>query len=145
MIRKFNQHSPWATGTLDIINEFVTGNILFLEQTDINVPHQQWAENLDKIKLLVETEQIETILIDIGLDMFEDYIPCRNWDNVVDPKLRMEKIVQFLDQLLSSPTAEQDILSMHTQMHSRLIKNKEYFHSQHFRDLLTQQLHLINA
>jgi hypothetical protein len=82
-------------------------------------------------------------LRDIGLDMFEDYVPWQTWDNETDHKLKMQKIVSFLDQLLTGPTAEQDILLMHQQMHPRLVKNKQRFHSQEFLDLLTRQLNLI--
>ena len=82
-------------------------------------------------------------LQDMGLDMFEDYIPWHTWDNETDHKLKMQKIVSFLDQLLAGPTAEQDILLMHQQMHPRLVRNKERFHSREFLDLLTSQLNLI--
>jgi hypothetical protein len=96
-----------------------------------------------QIPIVVGPNGANKFLQDIGLDMFEDYIPWRSWDDEIDPKLKIQKIVAFLDQLLSSPTAEQDILQMHEQLHSRLIKNKERFHSQEFLDLLSQQLHLI--
>ena len=82
-------------------------------------------------------------LQDMGLDMFEDYIPWRTWDNEINHKLKIQKIVAFLDQLLAGPTAEQDILLMHQQMHPRLVRNKEHFHSQEFLDPLTSQLNLI--
>ena len=82
-------------------------------------------------------------LQDMGLDMFEDYIPWRTWDNEINHKLKTQKIVTFLDQLLASPTAEQDILLIHQQMHPRLVRNKERFHSREFLDLLTRQLNLI--
>ena len=82
-------------------------------------------------------------LQDMGLDMFEDYIPWRTWDNEINHKLKTQKIVTFLDQLLASPTAEQDILLIHQQMHPRLVRNKEHFHSQEFLNLLTNQLNLI--
>lgn len=82
-------------------------------------------------------------LQDIGLDMFEDYVPWQTWDNETDHKLKIQKIVSFLDQLLSGPAAEQDILLMHQQMHPRLVRNKQRVHSQEFLDLLTCQLNLI--
>jgi hypothetical protein len=84
-----------------------------------------------------------TFLQDIGLDMFEDYVPWQTWDNETDHKLKMQKIVAFLDQLLSSSTAEQDILLMHQQMHPRLVRNKQRFYSREFLDLLTCQLNLV--
>jgi hypothetical protein len=96
-----------------------------------------------QIPIIVGPIGANQFLQDIGLDMFEDYIPWRTWDSETDHKLKMQKIVSFLDQLLAGPTAEQDILLMHQQMHPRLVKNKQRFHSQEFLDLLTRQLNLI--
>jgi hypothetical protein len=79
-------------------------------------------------------------LEDIGLDMFSDYIPWKTWDSETDHKLKIRKIVDFLDQLLSSPTAEQDILSTHQSFHTRLINNKEYFHSEELENILLAQI-----
>jgi len=95
-----------------------------------------------QIPVIVGPIGANQFLHDMGLDMFEDYIPWRRWDSETDHKLKMQKIVLFLDQLLASSSAEQDILNMHQQMHSRLIKNKERFHSLEFLNLLTQQLNL---
>ncbi len=79
-------------------------------------------------------------LEDIGLDMFSDYIPWKTWDSETDHKLKMRKIVDFLDQLLSSSTAEQDILAAHQSFYPRLIKNKEYFHSKELENILLAQI-----
>jgi hypothetical protein len=96
-----------------------------------------------QIPIIVGPLGANQFLQDIGLDMFADYVPWHSWDNETDHKLKMQKIVAFLDQLLAGPTAEQDILNMHQQSHLRLIKNKERFHSQEFLNLLTQQLNLV--
>jgi len=96
-----------------------------------------------QIPIIVGPIGANQFLQDIGLDMFADYVPWHSWDNETDHKLKMQKIVAFLDQLLAGPTAEQDILNMHQQSHLRLIKNKERFHSQEFLNLLTQQLNLV--
>jgi hypothetical protein len=77
---------------------------------------------------------------DIGMDMFSDYIPWKTWDHLTDHKVKINMIVEFLDNLLSSSTAEQDILSTHSKFESRLIKNKEYFHSKKFENILLSQL-----
>jgi hypothetical protein len=96
-----------------------------------------------QIPIIIGPVGANKFLQDIGLDMFEDYIPWQTWDNETDHKLKMQKIVAFLDQLLFGPTAKQDILLMHQQMHPRLVRNKQRFHSQEFLDLLTCQLNLI--
>jgi hypothetical protein len=96
-----------------------------------------------QIPIIVGPIGANQFLQDIGLDMFADYVPWHSWDNETDHKLKMQKIVAFLDQLLAGPTVEQDILNMHQQSHLRLIKNKERFHSQEFLNLLTQQLNLV--
>jgi hypothetical protein len=76
-------------------------------------------------------------LQDIGLDMFADYIPWQTWDHVPDHKLRIRQIVEFVDSVLANPVA---ILTTHQGFRDRLIKNKLYFHSPEFQDLLLQQM-----
>lgn len=96
-----------------------------------------------QIPIIIGPVGANKFLQDLGLDMFEDYVPWRTWDSETDHKLKMQKIVTFLNQLLSNSTAEQDILLIHQQMHPRLVRNKQRFHSQEFLDLLTCQLNLI--
>jgi len=93
-----------------------------------------------QIPIIIGPVGANKFLQDLGLDMFEDYVPWRTWDSETDHKLKMQKIVLFLDQLLSRPTAEQDILTAHTNFHSRLIYNKQHFHSREFQSLLTSQI-----
>ena len=76
-------------------------------------------------------------LQDIGLDMFADYIPWKTWDHVPDHKLRIRMIVEFVDSLLADPEA---ILTTHRGFQDRLIKNKQYFHSLEFQNLLLAQI-----
>jgi hypothetical protein len=92
-----------------------------------------------QIPILVGPVGANQFLEDIGLDMFSDYIPWKTWDHIEDHKLKIRMIVEFLDSLLSSPTAEQNILSAHQQFHARLIRNKEYFHSIEFENILLKQ------
>lgn len=96
-----------------------------------------------QIPIIVGPVGANKFLQDIGLDMFADFVPWQTWDNETDHKLKIQKIVTFLDQLLAGPAAEQNILLMHQQLHSRLIKNKQRFHSQEFLDLLVKQLNLV--
>ena len=93
-----------------------------------------------QIPILIGPVGASQFLEDIGLDMFSDYIPWKTWDHVEDHKLRIRMIVEFLDSLLSSSTAEHDILSAHQQLHTRLTRNKEYFHSTEFENILLKQL-----
>jgi len=93
-----------------------------------------------QIPILIAPIGANQFLEDLGLDMFADYIPWQTWDHVADHKLRIRLIVDFVDKLLAEPNAEQAILSTHQQFHSRLIKNKEYFHSPEFQNRLLQQL-----
>jgi hypothetical protein len=95
-----------------------------------------------QIPVIVGPVGANQFLQDIGLDMFEDIVPWRDWDSETDHKLKMQKIVAWLDLLLSDTNAEQHVLSTHQQCHSRLIKNKQRFHSPEFLDLLSGQLHL---
>jgi hypothetical protein len=76
-------------------------------------------------------------LQDIGFDMFSDYIPWQTWDHVLDHKLRIRMIVEFVNSLLANPEA---IVATHQRFQDRLIKNKEYFHSPAFENLLLDQI-----
>jgi hypothetical protein len=93
-----------------------------------------------QIPIMVGPVGSSQFLEDIGLDMFGDYIPWKTWDHIKDHKLKIRMIVEFLDSLLSRPTAEQDILSTHQSFKSRLLKNKEYFHSPELERILLQQI-----
>ena len=90
-----------------------------------------------QIPILIAPPGSSQFLEDLGLDMFADYIPWRTWDHVPDHKLRIRRIVEFVDCLLADP---QKILTAHQGFRDRLIKNKEYFHSQEFQDRLLQQM-----
>jgi len=95
-----------------------------------------------QIPVIVGPVGANQFLHDIGLDMFEDIVPWRTWDSLTDHKLKMQKIVVWLGQLLSESNSAQHILSIHQQCHTRLIKNKQRFHSPEFLDLLSRQLNL---
>jgi hypothetical protein len=90
-----------------------------------------------QIPILIGPPGACQFLEDIGLDMFGDYVPWKTWDNVADHKTRINMIVEFLDQLLLDPD---DILSTHQSFKSRLLKNKEYFHSPEFEQILLKQI-----
>jgi hypothetical protein len=90
-----------------------------------------------QIPIIVGPIGCSQFLEDLGLDMFADYIPWRTWDSVADHKLRIRQIVEFVDSILADPEA---IVLAHQGFRDRLIKNKEYFHSQEFQDRLLQQM-----
>jgi len=93
-----------------------------------------------QIPILIAPAGSSQFLEDLGMDMFNDYIPWKTWDSVVNHKTRIGLIVNFLDHLFSSSTAKQDILSAHLSFQSRLIKNKQHFHSKEFENLLLAQI-----
>jgi hypothetical protein len=93
-----------------------------------------------QIPILIAPPGSSQFLEDLGIDMFSDYIPWKSWDCVTDHKLRITTIVDFLDHLLSSDNAERDILSAHLSFKSRLIKNREHFHSKEFENLLLKSI-----
>jgi len=93
-----------------------------------------------QIPILIGPCGANQFLEDIGLDMFSDYVPWKIWDSETDHKLKIRKIVEFIDQILSNPTAEKTILEIHQSFYPRLIKNKEYFHSKELQNILLKQI-----
>ena len=90
-----------------------------------------------QIPILVTNPGANQFLEDIGIDMFSDYVPWQTWDHIEDHKLRMHKIVEFVDIIMQDTDA---IIKKHTELHPRLIKNKERFHSKTFSDLCLRQM-----
>jgi hypothetical protein len=90
-----------------------------------------------QIPIIVGPIGCSQFLEDLGLDMFADYIPWRTWDSVADHKLRIRRIVEFVDGLLANPEA---IVLAHQGFRDRLIKNKLYFHSTEFENMLLRQI-----
>jgi len=90
-----------------------------------------------QIPVLIASSGTNQFLEDVGLDLFSDYVPWKTWDSTVDQKVKINKIVEFLDQIMSTPD---DILTAHRSFHARLIKNKQYFHSDKFAQVLTKQI-----
>ena len=90
-----------------------------------------------QIPILIAAAGANQFLQDVGLDMFSDYIPWKTWDQLADHKVKIIKIVEFLQDLMTSPD---DILKTHQQFHARLMQNKQYFHSEEFAKILTDQI-----
>lgn len=89
-----------------------------------------------QIPIIVGCVGVNKFLQDIGMDMFEDVVPWRTWDNETDQLTRVTKIAQFVDEWIRSRT----ILSDYTQLLPRIEKNKQYFHSEVFRTKIMAQM-----
>jgi hypothetical protein len=68
---------------------------------------------------------------DLGLDMFEDIVPWKTWDQLDDPRQRITATVDFLKEFMLT-----DVLALHKSLSLRLQQNKDYFHSESFRKRL---------
>lgn len=90
-----------------------------------------------QIPILIAPPGANQFLQDVGLDLFSDYVPWKTWDSITDQKIKINKIVEFLDQIMSTPD---DILTVHQSFYTRLIANKQYFHSDKFAQVLTEQI-----
>lgn len=90
-----------------------------------------------QIPILIAPLGSNQFLQDVGLDLFSDYVPWKTWDNIKDHKVKINKVVEFLDQIMCEPS---DILKVHQSFRDRLISNKQYFHSEKFVQILTEQI-----
>ena len=112
-------------------------------ETDINLPYT--SEKTCKpfiarqIPIMVASAGVNRFLQDIGLDMFEDIVPWSTWDSETDNQVRMNKIVDFVEQWIRSGS----ILDDYNRVLPRVEKNKHYFHSEEFRNKIMNQINLI--
>ena len=90
-----------------------------------------------QIPIIVGSPGASQFLEDTGIDMFSDYVPWKEWDQIYYHKERMQKIVEFVDTIMQDTDA---IMKTHRDFHPRLIKNKERFHSDEFSNLLLKQI-----
>lgn len=89
-----------------------------------------------QIPVIVGPRRCNQFLSDIGLDMFDDLVPWRTWDDETDDDLRLEKIADFLVSWVQSGT----ILEDYRRVTARVERNKQYFHSEQFRDLVLKHM-----
>jgi hypothetical protein len=75
-------------------------------------------------------------LSDIGLDMFEDLVPWRTWDSEPDPDTRLQKIASFIEHWINQGTVLED----YQRILPRVKRNKQYFHSEAFRQRIMNQM-----
>jgi hypothetical protein len=93
-----------------------------------------------QIPLIVGSRGVNKFLSDVGLDMFEDIIPWQTWDDEPDLTTRLEKIVDCVENWILYG----DILQNYKNARKRVERNKKYFHSEEFRNVLMQQMHQFN-
>ena len=89
-----------------------------------------------QIPIIVGNVGITQFHVDIGFDMFEDIVPWRTWDNQTNEDIKLELIANFVKQWIDSGT----ILRDYNQVRDRVERNKQYFHSDGFRDLIMKNM-----
>jgi hypothetical protein len=89
-----------------------------------------------QIPIIVSSVGVNQFLKDIGLDMFEDIVPWATWDSESDENIRINKIVEFVEQWIKSGTVLED----YHRVIDRVERNKKYFHSEKFRDIIMVQM-----
>jgi hypothetical protein len=89
-----------------------------------------------QIPIIVGNAGVNQFHVDIGFDMFEDLVPWRTWDNQPDVNIRLELIANFVKKWIDSNT----ILRDYHQVQDRIERNKQYFHSDRFRDLVMKNM-----
>jgi hypothetical protein len=90
-----------------------------------------------QIPIIVAVPGISQFLQDIGLDMFGDLVPWHSWDQQTDSVVRVGMIAEFVDQWIRGGT----ILKDYETVRSRVEKNKAYFHSEEFVNVVMYQMH----
>lgn len=89
-----------------------------------------------QIPIIVGPPACNKFLQDLGLDMFDDLIPWHTWDTEQDQLIKLQKISQFVDQWICSGT----ILDDYRGVLHRVQRNKQYFHSEEFRNCIMYQM-----
>ena len=90
-----------------------------------------------QIPILIANAGASQWLEDLGIDMFSDYVPWKQWDSIENTKQRIQTIGNYVDTLMQDPIA---IMQTHKNFYTRLKNNKERFHSEEFGNLLVRQL-----
>lgn len=89
-----------------------------------------------QIPIMVCGAGANQFLTDIGLDMFEDIVPWRSWDSETRSQIRLQKIASFVDWWVRSGT----IMDTYQKVLPRIERNKQYFHSELFRQRIMSQM-----
>jgi hypothetical protein len=148
---------PWQTGRLPG-DGFDPDGVTPINDTGVEHPvYDQYAVNIvtetqtqfpslteksckpfiaRQIPIIVGNVGINQFHVDIGFDMFEDLVPWRAWDNQTDENLRLEQIANFVKSWIDSGT----ILDIYRHVQDRVERNKQYFHSDQFRDTIMKRM-----
>jgi hypothetical protein len=89
-----------------------------------------------QIPIMVCGAGTNDFLHSIGFDMFEDIVPWRSWDQEKDNQVRLEQIASFVDWWVRSGT----IMGTYQEVLPRIERNKQYFHSEAFRNRIMGQM-----
>ncbi len=122
-------HSVYKNCAINLVTETVTDLTYISEKTCKPFIARQ-------IPILVGSVKINQFLTDIGLDMFADVVPWAQWDNEPNETQRINKIIDFVESWLNSGT----MLSDYKKLLSRIEHNKQYFHSEQFRNRILNQM-----
>jgi hypothetical protein len=93
-----------------------------------------------QIPIIVSSLGANQFHVDIGFDMFEDLVPWRTWDHQTDENIRLDLIANFVKKWIDSGT----ILRDYNQVQDRVERNKQYFHSDGFRNLIMKHMPNVN-
>jgi len=122
-------HPVYAQTAVNIVTETAVDLAWISEKTcKPFVAHQ--------IPIIVASAGVNKFLQDTGLDMFEDLVPWQSWDSESDTNVRLEKIAAFVEQWIHSGT----ILDDYRRVLPRIQANKQYFHSEAFRNRIMNQM-----
>jgi hypothetical protein len=122
-------HEVYDQYAVNIVTETVTDLCYISEKTCKPFISRQ-------IPIIVSSVGVNQFLKDIGLDMFEDIVPWATWDSESDENIRINKIVGFVEQWIKSGTVLED----YHRVIDRVERNKKYFHSEKFRDIIMVQM-----
>jgi len=89
-----------------------------------------------QIPIIVGNVGVAQFHADIGFDMFDDIIPWQTWDNQNDQNIRFGRIAEFVKRWIDSGT----ILKDYKKVQDRVERNKQYFHSDRFRDTIMKNM-----
>lgn len=85
-----------------------------------------------QIPVILGCQHINQFLSDLGLDMFSDLVPWQSWDHNPDTVARTEQVASFVKSWINSGTILQDYESVR----HRVQANKQYLHSEQFKQQL---------
>jgi hypothetical protein len=90
----------------------------------------------NQIPIIVASAGVNKFLQDTGLDMFEDLVPWKSWDSETDTNVRLQKIAEFVREWIDRGT----VLENYQRVLPRIQSNKQYFHSEAFRNRIMNQM-----